>query len=101
MSSPRQQPLRPQCQYQHHDEECHGDRISGYVDRAKLLARPMMSAPSAAPGIEPMPPTMTTTNEASRKRVSSPEEIDWKVPPTTPAMPAMPAPSAKTRTKTS
>src|SRR6201990_1572044 len=50
--------------------------------------RPMMSAPSAAPGIEPMPPMMTTTSEASRKRMSSPGEIDWKGPPTPPAMPA-------------
>ena len=33
-----------------------------------------MTAPSAAPGIEPMPPTITTTSEASRKRVSSPGE---------------------------
>ena len=48
-----------------------------------------------------MPPTMTTTSEASRKRVSSPGEIDWKVPPTTPAMPARPAPKANTRTNTS
>ena len=47
----------------------------------------MMSAPSAAPGIDPMPPTMTTTSEASRKRESSPGEIDWKVPPTMPAIP--------------
>ena len=31
-----------------------------------------------------MPPTMTTTSEASRKRVSSPGASDWKVPPTTP-----------------
>ena len=48
-----------------------------------------------------MPPMMTTTSEASRNRVSSPGEIDWNVPPTTPAMPASPAPKAKTTTKTS
>src|SRR3954447_7269038 len=61
----------------------------------------MINAPSAAPGIEPMPPTITTTSDASRKRVSSPGEIDWNVPPTTPAMPASPAPSANTSTNTS
>ena len=31
----------------------------------------------------------------------TPGEIDWNVPPTTPAMPASPAPKAKTSTKTS
>ena len=61
----------------------------------------MITAPSAAPVIEPMPPTMTTTREARRKRVSSPGEMDWKVPPTTPAIPARPAPKANTVTNTS
>ena len=64
-------------------------------------ASPISRAPSAAPVIEPMPPTMTTTSDASRKRMSSPGARDWNVPPTTPARPASPAPKAKTATKTS
>jgi hypothetical protein len=31
-----------------------------------------------------MPPTITTTRLASRNRVSSPGDSDWKVPPTMP-----------------
>ena len=41
----------------------------------------MISAPRAAPTIDPMPPTITTTRLASRKRVSSPGDSDWNVAP--------------------
>src|SRR5690349_4429677 len=37
MSSPREQALRPQCQYQHHDQEGHDDGVGRDVDGAELL----------------------------------------------------------------
>ena len=61
----------------------------------------MISAPKAAPTIDPMPPTITTTRLASRKRVSSPGDSDWNVAPMIPAIPASPAPKPNTARNTS
>ena len=53
-----------------------------------------MAAPMAAPTTLPMPPTITTTSEASSSRVSSPGTIDSSTAPMTPPRPARPAPIA-------
>src|SRR6476660_4740559 len=37
ISAPRQQALRPDCQYQHHDQEGHDDGVGRDVDRTKLF----------------------------------------------------------------
>ena len=47
-----------------------------------------------------MPPTITTTRLASRKRVSSPGDSDWNVAPMMPAIPASPAPKPNTARNT-
>ena len=54
-----------------------------------------MAAPTAAPTTLPIPPTITTTSEASSSRVSSPGTIDSSTAPMTPPKPARPAPIAK------
>jgi hypothetical protein len=54
-----------------------------------------MAAPMAAPITLPMPPTITTTSEASNNRVSSPGTIESSTAPMTPPRPARPAPIAK------
>src|SRR3981189_342767 len=56
-----------------------------------------MLAPIAAPTTLPMPPTITTTSEASSMRMSSPGTMESSTAPITPPKPARPAPLAKGR----
>ena len=57
--------LRPDGEGDDHDDEGEHDAVGREVDEADhRSARPIRSAPMAAPVIEPMPPTMTTTSEA-------------------------------------